>query len=74
MEKEILPAVETASPQKDPIEVALLTQDEYQLGQLGYKQEFYRHLGLFESWAATFTTMSGCIHGYQISALSGHWK
>lgn len=72
MEKEIFSAVGPAPPQKDPIEVTLLTQDEYQLGQLGYKQEFYRHLGLFESWAATFITMSKCIQGYQISALSVH--
>ena len=27
-----------------------LTQDEYQLAQLGYKQEFFRGLGLFENW------------------------
>jgi len=26
------------------------TQDEYQLAQLGYKQEFFRGLGLFENW------------------------
>lgn len=28
----------------------LFTQDEYQLAQLGYKQEFFRGLGLFENW------------------------
>jgi hypothetical protein len=28
----------------------ILTQDEYQLAQLGYKQEFFRGLGLFENW------------------------
>lgn len=28
----------------------VLTQDEYQLAQLGYKQEFFRGLGLFENW------------------------
>lgn len=61
MEKEIFAAMEAAHPQKDPLQVMLLTQDEYQLGRLGYKQEFYRHLGLFESWAATFTSMSKCI-------------
>jgi hypothetical protein len=27
-----------------------LTQDEYQLAKLGYKQEFFRSLGLFENW------------------------
>jgi hypothetical protein len=28
----------------------MFTQDEYQLAQLGYKQEFFRGLGLFENW------------------------
>jgi hypothetical protein len=27
-----------------------LTQDEYHLAKLGYKQEFFRSLGLFENW------------------------
>jgi len=36
----------------------LFTEDEYQLAQLGYKQEFFRGLGLFENWAATFTSMN----------------
>jgi hypothetical protein len=30
----------------------IFTQDEYQLAQLGYKQEFFRGLGLFENWYA----------------------
>jgi hypothetical protein len=30
----------------------IFTQDEYQLAQLGYKQEFFRWLGLFENWYA----------------------
>ncbi|KAH8816794.1 amino acid or gaba permease [Xylogone sp. PMI_703] len=34
------------------------TQDEYQLATLGYKQEFIRGLGLFENWAATFSSMN----------------
>ena len=34
------------------------THDEYHLATLGYKQEFYRSLGFFESWAATFTSMN----------------
>lgn len=28
----------------------ILTKDEYQLATLGYKQEFFRGLGLFENW------------------------
>jgi hypothetical protein len=28
----------------------LFTKDEYALAQLGYKQEFFRGLGLFENW------------------------
>ncbi|TVY59361.1 Thiamine transporter thi9 [Lachnellula cervina] len=39
-------------------EKIVFTQDEYQLAQLGYKQEFFRSLGLFENWAATFTSMN----------------
>jgi hypothetical protein len=30
----------------------LFTEDEYQLAKLGYKQEFFRGLGLFENWYA----------------------
>jgi hypothetical protein len=30
----------------------IFTQDEYKLAQLGYKQEFFRGLGLFENWYA----------------------
>ena len=36
----------------------VLTHDEYHLATLGYKQEFIRSLGFFESWAATFSTMN----------------
>ncbi len=36
----------------------VLTHDEYHLATLGYKQEFLRSLGLFESWAATFSSMN----------------
>lgn len=35
-----------------------MTKDEYHLATLGYKQSFTRGLGLFENWAATFTTMN----------------
>lgn len=30
----------------------LFTEDECQLAKLGYKQEFFRGLGLFENWYA----------------------
>ena len=36
----------------------ILTHDEYHLATLGHKQEFFRSLGFFESWAATFTSMN----------------
>lgn len=36
----------------------VFTHDEYHLATLGYKQEFFRSLGFFESWAATFTSMN----------------
>ncbi|KAK4539886.1 hypothetical protein LTR36_010280 [Oleoguttula mirabilis] len=35
-----------------------MSNDEAHLASLGYKQEFYRHLGLFENWAATFSSMN----------------
>lgn len=107
MEKEIFPTVEPSSPPNDTSEGISLTQDEYHLGQLGYKvstspkgrqrapgaccsralaplisfesanvnkQEFYRHLGLFENWAATLTTMSKCILDMSNGNLSsGRW-
>ncbi|KIW91483.1 uncharacterized protein Z519_07449 [Cladophialophora bantiana CBS 173.52] len=36
----------------------VLTHDEYHLATLGYKQEFIRSLGFFESWSSTFTSMN----------------
>jgi hypothetical protein len=36
----------------------VLSNDEYHLATLSYKQEFLRSLGFFESWAATFTSMN----------------
>jgi hypothetical protein len=36
----------------------VLSNDEYHLATLGYKQEFLRSLGFFESWTATFTSMN----------------
>lgn len=36
----------------------IFTKDEYHLATLGYKQEFIRGLGIFENWAATFTSMN----------------
>ncbi|KAK3938979.1 amino acid/polyamine transporter I [Diplogelasinospora grovesii] len=35
-----------------------MSRDEQQLAKLGYRQEFFRRLGLFENWAATFTSMN----------------
>ncbi|EMC98546.1 hypothetical protein BAUCODRAFT_147061 [Baudoinia panamericana UAMH 10762] len=35
-----------------------MSKDEAHLASLGYKQEFRRHLGMFESWAATFQSMN----------------
>ncbi|TAQ84582.1 hypothetical protein B7494_g7099 [Chlorociboria aeruginascens] len=34
------------------------SRDEFLLAKLGYRQEFFRSLGLFENWAATFTSMN----------------
>jgi amino acid transporter len=39
-------------------ETHLMSKDEQALAKLGYRQEFFRHLGLFENWAATFTSMN----------------
>jgi len=35
-----------------------MTKDEYALAQLGYKQTFFRGLGILENFIATFTTMN----------------
>ncbi|KAF2095068.1 amino acid transporter [Rhizodiscina lignyota] len=35
-----------------------MSKDEHRLAQLGYKQVFIRSFGMFENWAATFTTMN----------------
>jgi len=40
------------------IEAVHMDKDEYHLATLGYKQSFIRGLGMFENWAATFTTMN----------------
>jgi hypothetical protein len=59
--------IKQASPASDPPSLhdvqskeigVVLTHDEYHLATLGYKQEFVRCLGFFESWAATFTSMN----------------
>ncbi|KAK2605616.1 hypothetical protein N8I77_008442 [Diaporthe amygdali] len=39
-------------------ETMVLSKDEQHLAKLGYKQEFFRHLGLFENWSATYITMN----------------
>ncbi|KAH8902832.1 amino acid or gaba permease [Coniochaeta sp. PMI_546] len=46
------------APRVEAGEVLQLSEDEQHLANLGYKQEFFRHLGLFENWAATFTSMN----------------
>lgn len=43
------------SPVRDPESETLMNADEVHLASLGYKQEFFRSLGIFENWAATFT-------------------
>ena len=43
---------------ESPIEKRILTHDEYHLATLGYRQEFLRSLGFFESWAAVLTSMN----------------
>lgn len=48
-ESKIEPIVATGSMEEGNSK-NLFTEDEYQLAQLGYKQEFFRGLGLFENW------------------------
>ena len=50
-EGKIEPIVATGSTEEGNMK-SVFTQDEYQLAQLGYKQEFFRGLGLFENWYA----------------------
>jgi hypothetical protein len=60
-EKDELKAT-TAVPAYDGADVmegnVYANKDEAHLASLGYKQEFFRHLGLFENWAATFSSMN----------------
>ncbi|KAH8647445.1 amino acid or gaba permease [Tricladium varicosporioides] len=55
---EPLPRMADSSSMGEGTSKNILSKDEYQLAQLGYKQEFFRSLGLFENWAATFTSMN----------------
>jgi hypothetical protein len=43
------PEVVTSEPEEGSTK-QLFTKDEYHLATLGYKQEFFRSLGLFENW------------------------
>jgi hypothetical protein len=53
-ESKIEPVVQASSTTDENVEEGnmknLFTKDEYQLATLGYKQEFFRSLGLFENW------------------------
>ncbi|KAI7553345.1 hypothetical protein KC331_g1293 [Hortaea werneckii] len=49
-----------ASPKEEIVQLTTreMTKDEHHLATLGYKQVFIRSFGMFENWAATFTTMN----------------
>lgn len=56
---DIKPAASDSTSAKEEVTNGLvLSADEYHLATLGYKQVFTRAFGLFESWAATFSTMN----------------
>lgn len=40
------------------VEKVHMDKDEYHLAMLGHKQQFFRGLGMFQNWAATFTAMN----------------
>ncbi|KAK5175830.1 uncharacterized protein LTR77_000970 [Saxophila tyrrhenica] len=52
---EVMGSKEAASTE---VEVKEMSKDEHTLASLGYRQVFVRSLGLFENWAATYTTMN----------------
>jgi hypothetical protein len=57
-----------SSQDVSPVE---MSKDEHHLATLGYRQVFIRSFGLFENWAATFTTMnfvSGEARGFDTQA------
>jgi hypothetical protein len=68
MSEKIAPAtgVDAKAPSDDFVledgstagQTTVLSADEFHLATLGYRQEFRRTLGFFESWAATLTTMN----------------
>ncbi|KAK5055977.1 hypothetical protein LTR84_012527 [Exophiala bonariae] len=51
-------ASDSASAKEEVSKGIILTQDEYHLATLGYKQVFHRSFGMFESWSATFSSMN----------------
>ncbi|KAI7478550.1 hypothetical protein KC351_g8116 [Hortaea werneckii] len=59
-EVEKRPTTGNAAPRKEMVELTTrkMTKDEHHLATLGYKQVFIRSFGMFEDWAATFTTMN----------------
>ena len=53
---EKMPSGDVSSQDTPDREVGeVMNADEAHLASLGYKQEFFRTLGIFENWAATFT-------------------
>lgn len=62
-DEKVAPMTVTAQPtaglsERPRNQIKLMTKDEYHLATLGYRQVLIRGLGLFENWAATFTTMN----------------
>ncbi|KAI6788727.1 hypothetical protein KC361_g8893 [Hortaea werneckii] len=59
-EAEKRPAISDTHPKEGVIQLTTreMTKDEHHLATLGYKQVFIRSFGMFENWAATFTTMN----------------
>ncbi|RMY17100.1 hypothetical protein D0866_13562 [Hortaea werneckii] len=59
-EVEKRPTTGNASPKEGIVQLTTreMTKDEHHLATLGYKQVFIRSFGMFENWAATFTTMN----------------
>ncbi len=57
-DEKIAPATAEVTSDHSSDEGLVMTSDEYHLATLGYRQMFKRGLGMFENWAATFTTMN----------------
>ncbi|KAK3374758.1 amino acid or gaba permease [Podospora didyma] len=63
-----------AGSESSSVDAATMTKDEAHLARMGYRQEFFRRLGIFESFASTFlaqNSMAGIPMLFGFAMLTG---